>query len=270
MIPRIPLAVVLLLPAAAFAQGPSLETAYAAASARAAVRPVPFARPAAPPRARRYVPNPGRVLPENCANLPVVSIKDGDIYANGSRLGRDESSYTANCDGTVAWQDTDGGLYLGTGQVASSASRYELSWYGSHLAWQDSGGDLYLDGTQLDSSVSDWTFVKYTGQVVWKDGYGTLHRDGETLGDASSFAVAARTGDVAWQDAYGKLYRNHDELGDASTWRIADRTGDVGWLDAYGDLYKNGTKVASGVSSFTLREDGRLIWTDSSGDTHSA
>jgi hypothetical protein len=268
---KLPLAAaVLLLPAAAFAQAPSLEAAYSAASARAAVRPTLPARPAALPRAQGYAPRPGRVLPDVCASLPVVSTKDGDIYKNGVRLGGDESSYKANCDGAVAWQDAGGNLYLDARRVDSSASRYELSWYGAHLAWRESNGDLYRDGTELGSDPTQWTFVKYTGQVVWTNGYGDLYRDADELGEAASFAVAARTGDVAWQDSYGTLYRDHEKLGDAQTWRIADRTGDVGWLDGYGDLYKNKTKVASGVSSFTLRVDGRLIWTDSSGDVHSA
>lgn len=208
-------------------------------------------------------------LPENCANLPVVSIRNGEISKNGVVIGRNAQSYQANCDGLVAWKNSYGELYRGDRRVASNISQYDVAWFGDVIVWRDSSGELSLNGDNL-GRVQSYTFVKYTGDVVWQDGWGELNRNREKFGRAQSYAVAARTGDVAWVNGFGVLHRNGLELGRAQSWKIADRTGDVGWLTSFRELYKNGVKVASGVDRFEVREDGKVIWVDSWGNTHYA
>ena len=224
--------------------------------------------PPALPHRGRYIPHP-EALPENCANLPVVSIRNGEIIKNGVSLGQNASSYQANCDGLVVWQDNYGELYRETQRVASNVAQYEVAWHGDVLAWKDTYGDLHRGNDDL-GRVDIYTFAKYTGDVVWKDSWGDLYRNREKFGRAENYAVAARTGDVAWMDSFGTLHRNGVELGRAQNWQISDRTGDVGWLDGYRRLYKNGNQVGEDVNQFTVREDGKLIWVDSRGDTHSA
>ncbi|PIR15101.1 MAG: hypothetical protein COV48_16225, partial [Elusimicrobia bacterium CG11_big_fil_rev_8_21_14_0_20_64_6] len=92
--------------------------------------------PAKPPivRRRRFVPRRD-VLPENCANLPVVSTRNGEIFKNGVRLGRNSSSYQSNCDGLVMWTNSYGELYRETERVASRVSSYDLAWFGDSYAW---------------------------------------------------------------------------------------------------------------------------------------
>ena len=243
-----------------------LSVSFAEASAlarapRAAAEPAPLHRV-------RYVPRP-EVLPENCANLPVVAIRNGEIFRNGVSLGRNASSYRANCDGLVAWQDSYGDLYSGDRKVADRVSQYDVAWYGDIIAWKDSYGSLHRGGDDM-GRVESYTFVKYTGDVVWMDSWGDLSRNHEKFGRAGSYLVAARTGDVAWQDSYGTLHRNGVELGRSQSWQISDRTGDVGWTDSFRNLYKNGAKVGADVNQFTMREDGKLIWVDSWGNTHYA
>ena len=216
----------------------------------------------------RFVPSHDS-LPENCFNLPVVAIRNGEIFKNGVNLGRNASSYQANCDGVVVWQDSYGDLHLESRSLASRVSQYDVAWHGDMIVWKDSYGNLHRGNDDL-GRVSNYTFVKYTGDVVWKDSWGDLYRNREKFGRAGSYLVTARTGDVAWQDSYGTLHRNNRELGRSQSWQISDRTGDVGWLDSFRNLYKNGDKVGSDVSRFTMREDGRLIWVDSWGNTHYA
>lgn len=216
----------------------------------------------------RFVPRTDS-LPENCFNLPVVAIRNGEIFKNGEKLGRNASSYQANCDGLVAWRDSYGDLYADTRKIADRVSEYDVAWHGDVLVWKDSHGDLHR-GTESLGRVSNYTFVKFTGDVVWKDSWGDLYRNREKFGRAGNYRVAARTGDVAWQDSYGILHLNARELGRSQSWQISDRTGTVGWIDSFRNLYKNGDKVGSDVSQFTMREDGKLIWVDSWGNTHYA
>ena len=216
----------------------------------------------------RFLPRPD-ALPENCANLPVVFIRNGEIFKNGVVLGRNASSYQANCDGLVAWQDHYGDLYSENRKVADRVTQYDVAWYGDMLVWKDSYGNLHRGNDDL-GRVDSYTFVKYTGDVVWKNGWGDLYRNREKFGRAGNYLVAARTGDVAWLDGFGTLHRNGVELGRSQSWQISDRTGDVGWLDSFRNLYKNGAKVGSDVNQFTMREDGKLIWVDSWGNTHYA
>lgn len=208
-------------------------------------------------------------MPENCANLPVVSIYNGQISKNGVLLGRNASSYEANCDGLVAWKNSYGELYRETQRMGSNISEFDVAWHGDVLVWRDSYGTLRRNGEDF-GRVERYTFVKYTGDLVWLNGHGELHRNRQKLGRSQQYAVAARTGDVAWRDSFGTLHRNGVELGRAQDWKIADRTGDVGWTDSFRNLYKNGVKVGDGVSQFTMREDGKLIWTDGWGNTHYA
>lgn len=216
----------------------------------------------------RFIPRPDP-LPENCADLPVVAIRNGEIFKNGAGLGRNASSYQANCDGLVVWQDSYGDLYVESRKIADRVSQYDVAWHGDVLVWKDSYGGLHRGSDDL-GRVDSYAFVKYTGDVVWKNSWGDLYRNREKFGRAGNYAVAARTGDVAWQDGFGTLHRNDRELGRAQSWQISDRTGDVGWLDSYRNLYKNGDKVGSDVNQFTMREDGKLIWVDSWGNTHYA
>lgn len=208
-------------------------------------------------------------LPENCLNLPVVSIRNGEIFKNGVSLGSNASGFLANCDGLVVWRSSYGELYRETQRVSSSVNQYDVAWHGDVIVWKDSSGELHR-GNETLGRVDQFTFIKYTGDVVWKDGWGELYRNRENFGRAQSYGVASRTGDVAWVDSFGVLHRNDRELGRAQSWQIADRTGDVGWLDSFRNLYKNGVKVGDGVSQFSVREDGKLIWVDSWGNTHSA
>jgi hypothetical protein len=268
-------AAVLTLAAPAFAQT-ELSAAFSSLSAAArAVRVSARALQAvAGPQSLvspgRFHPRPSvEALPENCQNLAVVSIRDGEISSNGRVLGRNASTFLANCDGSVAWLDQSGVLYRDEREVGRSVSQFDLSWYGSVLAWMDQSGELHRDGDNL-GRVETWTFVKYTGDVVWKDSWGDLYRGRNKLGRAESYLVAARTADVAWVNGYGDLYKNSTLLGRVQTYDICDRTGDVAWLDSYNRLFKNGRQVADGVNQFTLREDGKLIWTDWRGDAHSA
>lgn len=213
--------------------------------------------------------HPGSSLPENCANLPVVVIRNGEISKNGALLGRSATSYEANCDGLVAWRNSYGELYRETQRLSSSVSSFDVAWHGDVIVWRDSYGELHRNGESF-GRVDRYTFVKYTGDVVWLDSHGELHRNRESFGRAQSFAVASRTGDVAWVNSFGVLYRNATELGRAQSFQLADRTGDVGWVDSFRNLYKNGVKVGDGVNQFTMREDGKVIWTDSWGNTHYA
>ncbi|MBI4675979.1 MAG: hypothetical protein HY748_00150 [Elusimicrobia bacterium] len=212
-------------------------------------------------------------LPEVCASLPVVYIRNGDIYKNDEQIGARANSYKANCDGFVAWVDSYGDLYLDRKELASRTSGFDLSWYGDTVVWKDSHGELYkhsAGATKRHDRVSSYTFLRYTGDVIWRDTWGDLHRNEEKLGRDSGHKIAQRTGDVAWKDSYGSLYKNRDLLGRCSDFRIADRTGDVAWTDGYGTLYKGDKAVARYPSSWELREDGVLIWRDSSGHYHHA
>lgn len=227
------------------------------------------------PRARpvgsawRAAEETGLALPEDCSDMPVVAIRDGDIYKNGTLLGRSASSYQANCDGLVAWLSLHGELFREAARISRDASQYDVAWHGDVIVWKTSGGDLYRNDVKLGHAAS-LVFVKRTGDVVWQDGWGYLHHNETRLGRAQGYRVAARTGDVAWQDGFGTLYRNELELGRAQSWQMADRTGDVGWLDSFGRLHKNGIMVGDDVSRYAMREDGKLIWVDSLGRTHYA
>lgn len=253
------------LPAAELPAAPSLNAAFETLSALAHQA---AADQAGIVRRARYVPHP-MPLPDYCPALPVVAIRDGELFKNGVSIGRDPSDYQAGCDGTVAWRDSYGGLYRETSKIADNISRFDLSWYGGVIAWTDSYGELHRGGDSF-GRAENYVFVKYTGDVVWKDGWGDVYRNREKLGRAENYAAAARTGDVAWIDSFGTLHRNSQELGRAESWQISDRTGDVGWLDSFHNLYKNGARVGTDVTQFYYREDGRLIWTDSWGVTHSA
>lgn len=267
MIHRIPtLSAAVLCLFAAPLRADVLSAAFSDASALA--RQALIAVPPMRVHRARYIPRP-EVLPENCVNLPVVAIRNGEIFKNGVSLGRSASSYQANCDGLVAWQDSYGDLYSESRKVADRVSQYDVAWFGDVLVWKDSYDNLHRGGDDM-GRVESYTFVKYTGDVVWKDSWGDLSRNHEKFGRAGSYLVAARTGDVAWQDGFGTLHRNNQELGRAQNWQISDRTGDVGWVDSYRNLYKNGAKVGSDVNQFTMREDGKLIWVDSWGNTHYA
>ncbi|MEK7382025.1 MAG: hypothetical protein AAB262_01920 [Elusimicrobiota bacterium] len=244
-----------------------LGASFSALSARVlATRLDLAARQAAYPR--RFVSR-GEQLPESCADLPVVFIRNGDIFKNDELLGRYAASHKENCDGLVVWQDSYGDLYRDGVKIAAWVQGYDVSWHGDIIVWQDSYGVLFRNGTELGRAQS-YTLVKYTGDVVWQDAWSDLHRNQVKLGRAQRYAVAERTADVAWLDGFGILYRNDQELGRAQSWAISDRTGVVGWLDSYRNLYKNGVQVATGVERFSMREDGRIIWVDSSGRSHSA
>ena len=130
-------------------------------------------------------------MPENCANLPVVFIRNGEIFKNGISLGRNASSYQANCDGLVAWQDNYGDLYSENRKVADRVSHYDVAWYGDMLVWKDSYGNLHRGNDDL-GRVESYTFVKYTGDVIWKDSWGDLYRNREKFGRAGSYLVAVR------------------------------------------------------------------------------
>lgn len=247
------------------AQADGLGASFSALVAQAKLS-VAAARLQARPRLAFH---PDTSLPENCANLPVVVIRNGEISKNGALLGRSASSYQANCDGLVAWKNSYGELYRETQRLDSNVSQFDVAWHGDVVVWRDSYGELHRNGETF-GRVDRYTFVKYTGDVVWVNSHGELHRNRESLGRAQSYAVASRTGDVAWINSFGVLYRNATELGRAQSFQLADRTGDVAWVDSFRNLYKNGVKVGDGVNQFTMREDGKVIWTDSWGNTHYA
>lgn len=228
-------------------------------------------RPAAGPADPRRAGIVARrdALPENCLNLPVVSERNGELYKNGVKIGRNAQSHKANCDGLVVWVNSFGEMHRDDKKVASRVSEYDLAWFGDAVAWKDNHGSLYRNDDDF-GRVSEYRFVKHTGDVVWKNSWGELHRNREKFGRAASYAVAARTGDLAWTDNFGVLHRNDKELGRAQTWRISDRTGVVGWLNGFRDLYKNEVKLDESVGDFTMREDGKIIWVDRWGHTRSA
>ncbi len=265
-------AVLALISSPALAQNDVLSATFGALSVATRAMRATAAQVAVPPRHHHHRPIglPGAdYLPENCANLPVVYERNGDLYKNGQVIGRNASSHKENCDGMVAWADSYGSLYRDSSRVADRVQQYEVSWFGDIIAWTDGYGSLYRNGEDF-GRVQSHTFVKFTGDLVWTNSYGELYRNHDDLGRAQSYLVAARTGDVAWTNSYGSLYKNSSELGRAQTWKICDRTGDVGWLDSFGRLHKNDVEVGSGVSSFQMREDGKLIWTDSWGNVHYA
>ena len=123
--------------------------------------------PGIPARARAFQPA-ANALPENCPNMPVLYVKNGDLYKNGKKLGRNASAYKGACSGDAAWRD--------------------------------SYGRIYKNEAELGSSVQDFEIALYTGDVFWKNSYGRLYRNSAEVGSAQVFIVADWTGDVAWRD----------------------------------------------------------------------
>jgi hypothetical protein len=219
--------------------------------------------PAVP--ARAFLP--AGQLPENCASMPVLYVRNGDLYKNGKKLGSNASAYKGACSGDVAWRDSYGHVYKNETELGGSVSDFRIALYTGDVVWTSSYGSLYKNSTEIGRAqifmVADWT-----GDVAWRDNYGTLYKNSAKLGGASRFQVAGHTGDVVWSDNYGGLYKNLEKLGDSSNYFVADRTGDVAWKDSFSNLYLNRTRLATNCQSFELREDGKLLWTDSWGEYH--
>lgn len=260
------------LPAcAAFAQ-PAGPAASLIAGAAALGSPVPGGElpevtlPQAPVSPRLVQPAPGG-LPENCSNMPVLYVKDGDLYKNGKKLGDNVASYKGACSGDAAWRDSYGRIYRNAAELGGSARNFEIALYTGDVFWQDAYGRFHKNSDEIGSAqvfiVADWT-----GDVAWRDSYGNLYKNSAKLGSSSRFQVAGHTGDVVWVNNFGALYRNLEKLGDSDNFFVADRTGDVAWLDNFSNLYLNRDRISTGCQRFELREDGKLLWVDNFGEYH--
>ena len=268
---KITLAAAFAMPAAmASAQAPAGGTLIGGAAALGYAVPAGelprVALPGAlvPPRAVQ--PQPG-ALPENCANMPVLYVRNGDLYKNGKLVGNNVSSYKGACSGEVAWRDSYGRVYKDQAELGRSVSDFRIALYTGDVVWTDSYGRLYKNKTEIGGAqvflLADWT-----GDVAWRDSYGRLYKNAKELGSANRFQIAGHTGDVVWSDSYGTLYKNLDKLGDSDNYFVADRTGDVAWLDHYSNLYLNKTRISTSCQRFELREDGKLLWVDNFGEYH--
>jgi len=222
--------------------------------------------PGIPARARAFQPA-ANALPENCPNMPVLYVKNGDLYKNGKKLGRNASAYKGACSGDAAWRDSYGRIYKNEAELGSSAQDFEIALYTGDVFWKNSYGRLYRNSAEVGSAqvfiVADWT-----GDVAWRDPYGRLYKNSEELGASSRFQMASHTGDVVWTDSFGNLYKNREKLGSSNNFFVADRTGDVAWLDGFSNLYLNKTRISSSCQRFELREDGKLLWVDNFGEYH--
>jgi hypothetical protein len=224
------------------------------------------ALPGIPARARAFQPA-ANVLPENCLNMPMLYVKNGDLYKNGKKLGGNASSYKGACSGDAAWRDSYGRIYKNEAELGSSAQNFEIALYTGDVFWKNSYGRLYKNSSEVGSAqvfiIADWT-----GDVAWRDSYGNLYKNSEKLGDSGRFQMAGHTGDVVWVNNFGTLYKNREELGRSNNFFVADRTGDVAWLDGFSNLYLNKTRVSTSCQRFELREDGKLLWVDNFGEYH--
>lgn len=223
--------------------------------------------PAAPAPEKATINIPTVVLPLDCQNMPMLYTVNGDLYANGVKVGDRVSQFKGACNGEVAWTDTYGNLYRNRTELGRSVQSFEIALYTGDVFWKDNYGTLRKNVDEIGRAQS-YKVSDYTGIVAWTDNYGVLHKDAKELGRASAYQITGHTGDVVWTDNYSVLHKNTEALGRAGRFQVADRTGDVAWTDNYSVIYFNKAELGYRCQNFTLRADGRLVWWDSYGNSH--